>query len=318
MPIDPTLNRLIKKAYLNGFGDIHHFSADKMRQYLTHPRLKDSQANYQDYLTSNEIPLRCYSPNHDTGDHPLGVVIYLSATAFIMDRLDASNDYCQLLANKLNMRVINIAHRLAPEHKFPGFLHDCLQSIEWIAQEANRLNIDPDNIALWGESSGASIAATCTHVFRDQGRQLIRSQTLFYPMVDLVTSFPSREKYAYGYMLDKSFIAWLDSQGFTAEQDRACPLASPLLSKNFHDLPPATIILAEYDPLHDEGLAYAKKLKEAGVEVALKQFDGTIHGFMRFYPKIQASIDALEFACTSPVIATQSVAKGKQSRSRND
>lgn len=297
MPLDPTLHRLIKKAYLNDFGNIHTFTADKMRLYLSHPKLNGSQANYQDFVTDTGITLRCYSPNNDSLEKALPAVIYLSATAFIIDRLDASNDYCSLLANRLNMRIINIAHRLAPEHKFPGFLHDCLDSIRWIAKHADLLNIEPTKISLWGESSGASIAATCTHVLRDQGTPLIKHQTLFYPMVDLVSPFPSKEQYAEGYMLDRKFIQWLDSQGFTPAQNRACPLASPLLSENFFDLPPATIISAEYDPLRDEGIAYAKKLKQAGVKVSHQVFEGTIHGFMRFYPKIKASEEALQFAC---------------------
>lgn len=267
-----------------------------MRQYLTHPKLKIEQASYQDFMTSTGITLRCYTPHGTAPDLTLPVMIYLSATAFVLDRLEASNDYCSLLANTLKMRLINIAHRLAPEHKFPQFLYDCLDSIYWIADNAHLLNIDPHKISLWGESSGGSIAATCTHILRDQNKPLIAHQTLFYPMVDLVTPFPSKEKYAHGYMLDRKFIQWLDSQGFTPEQNRACPLASPLLSSNFQNLPPATIILAEYDPLHDEGLAYAEKLSNAGVSVALKKFDGTIHGFMRFYPKIEASVKALEFA----------------------
>lgn len=297
MEVDPTLKRLIKKAYLNGFGEIHHFSPEKMRLYLTHPKIKVSQASYQDYKTDDSLTLRCYTPTNVSPQEPLPAVIYISATAFVIDRLDASNDYCSLLANTLNMRIINIAHRLAPEHKFPGFLNDCLSSIEWIVNHAKSLNILPSKIALWGESSGGSIAATCTHVLRDRQCSYIAYQTLFYPMVDLVTPFASKEKYAYGYMLDKTFIQWLDSRGFTSEQNRACPLASPLLSPYFNDLPPATIILAECDPLHDEGLAYAEKLREANVSVNLIEYPGMIHGFMRFYPKIRSTQAALNNAC---------------------
>lgn len=295
--MDPTLNRLIKKAYLNGFGDIHLFSAEKMRKYLTHPKLNVVQASYQDFKTADSIALRCYTPAHCEPSEQLPAVIYISATAFIIDRLDASNDYCSLLANTLGMRLINIAHRLAPEHKFPRFLNDCIESIEWIAEHADELKIDPTKIAIWGESSGASIAATCTHVFRDKGSNLISHQTLFYPMVDLVTPTLSKEQYAYGYMLDKTFIQWLDERGFHPDQDRACPLASPLLSSNFCNLPPATIITAEHDPLKDEGNAYVEKLKNAGVNVNHIEFKGMIHGFMRFYPKIAATQIALNYAC---------------------
>lgn len=295
--MDPTLNRLIKKAYRNGFGDIHLFSAEKMRKYLTHPKLKIIQASYQDFKTTDSIALRCYTPADCEPVDLLPAVIYISATAFIIDRLDASNDYCSLLANTLRVRVINIAHRLAPEHKFPRFLNDCIESIEWVAEHAKELNIDSNKIAIWGESSGASIAATCTHVFRDKGANLLCHQTLFYPMVDLVTPYPSKEEYAFGYMLDKTFIEWLDDRGFYPDQDRACPLASPLLSSNFRDLPCATIITAEHDPLKDEGTLYAEKLKSNGVQIAHKECEGMIHGFMRFYPKIVGSQIALNFAC---------------------
>jgi acetyl esterase len=294
--MDPTLNRLIKKAYLNGFGDIHLFSAEKMRTYLTHPRIKVTQASYQDFKTADSTALRCYTPIHCQSSELLPAVIYISATAFIIDRLDASNDYCSLLANTLGMRVINIAHRLAPEHKFPRFLNDCIDSIKWIAAHADSLNINQNKISIWGESSGASIAATCTHVLRDEGSNILSHQTLFYPMVDLVTPHPSKDQYAYGYMLDKTFIQWLDKRGFHPEQDRACPLASPLLSPNFHNLPPATIITAEYDPLRDEGRAYVEKLKLANVKVIHKEYTDMIHGFMRFYPKIASSRLALQFA----------------------
>lgn len=296
MPLDPTLKRLITKAYLNGFGDIHHFSSAQMRRYLSHPKLKVEQASYEDYKLQDALQLRCYTPKGKE-ETLLPAIIYISATAFVIDRLDASNDYCSLLANELQMKIINIAHRLAPEHKFPRFLHDCLDSIKWIHEQAALLKIDQDKIGIWGESSGASIAATCTHVLRDEGNPILKHQTLFYPMVDLVTPFASKSLYAYGYMLDKPFIEWLDARGFQPEQDRTCPLASPLLSSDFSHLPRAVIITAEFDPLRDEGEAYVQKLREANVFVNAKRFEGMIHGFMRFYPKIETTRHALEYAC---------------------
>lgn len=297
MPVDPTLKRLITKAYLNGFGEIHHFSAQQMRQYLTHPKIRVEKAAHQDFLTDQAIMIRCYTPHGFEANTQLPAVIYLSASAFVIDRLDASNDYCSLLANNSKMKIINIAHRLAPEHKFPQFLYDCLDSIRWCYRNAHVLNIDNTKMSIWGESSGGSIAATATHLLRDANESIIQYQTLFYPMVDLVTPYPSKELYGQGYMLDKSFIAWLDKQGFTPEQDRSCPLVSALLSVNFQHLPPATIITAEFDPLRDEGELYADKLRTAGVVVSHKRFDGMIHGFMRFYNKVEKANEALTFAC---------------------
>jgi len=298
MSLDPFIKRLIAKAYLNGFGDIHHFTHEQMRRYLSHPKLNVEQASYQDFSTNEALILRCYTPQAALNE-TLPAVIYISATAFVIDRLDASNDYCSLMANHLQMKVINVAHRLAPEHKFPRFLTDCIDSVKWIYQNAKQLNIFPDKISVWGESSGGSIAASTAHVLRDEGLDIIKHQTLFYPMVDLVSPFPSKEMYGHGFMLDKAFIQWLDARGFHPEQNRADPLASPLLATNFDQLPPATIITAEYDPLRDEGEAYTQKLLAVNVKVNAKRFAGTIHGFMRFYNNVPAAKEALEFACST-------------------
>ncbi|MGE3318735.1 MAG: alpha/beta hydrolase [Candidatus Berkiella sp.] len=299
MPMNPTLKRLLTKAYLNGFGDLHKLSHEEIRHYLQHPKIKVLAAPFQDFQTRHGLVLRCYTPSSCDSSVSMPAVVYLSATAFVLDRLDACNDYCSLLANNLQMKVINIAHRLAPEFKFPRFLYDCTESIEWIADNTALLNIDPDKIAIWGESSGGSIAATCTHVLRDAGKNIIKYQTLFYPMVDLVNSFRSKMLYSEGFMLDKSFVTWLDERGFEPSQDRSCPLASPLLSSDFSRLPPATIVTAQYDPLRDEGEAYAQKLAQAKVPVLLKRFNGMIHGFMRFYPKVSTTQAALDYACVA-------------------
>ncbi len=298
--MNPTLKRLLTKAYLSGFGELHRLSHEEIRRYLQHPKLKVLEAPFQDFQTSHGLTLRCYTPTSLKEEESASpAVIYLSATAFVLDRLDACNDYCSLLANNLGMKVINIAHRLAPEFKFPRFLYDCTESIEWIADNAALLGIDANKIAIWGESSGGSIAASCTHVLRDKGKPIIQHQTLFYPMVDLVNDFRSKRLYSNGFMLDKTFVEWLDARGFHPEQDRSCPLASPLLATDFTQLPPATIISAQYDPLRDEGETYATKLNKAGVKVLSKRFMGMIHGFMRFYPKVEATQAALDFACAA-------------------
>ncbi|MGE4349879.1 MAG: alpha/beta hydrolase [Candidatus Berkiella sp.] len=301
MSLNPVISRLIQKAYKMGFADIHTFDEEKMRAFLTHPKFRTNSAPFVDYKTHQNVTLRCYTPicplSNKALEEPMGVLIYLSATAFVLDRLDANNDYCSLLANTLQMKVINIQHGLAPEHKFPKFLDDCVDSIIWLIEESHRLAILPEKLVIWGESSGGSIAASCTHVLRDRGLDYIKHQTLFYPMVDLVNSYPSKEMFGFGYMLDKTFIHWLDERGFYPTQDRSHPLVSPLLSRNFNHLPPATIITAHYDPLRDEGELYAEKLKQANVPLHHKRFDDMIHGFMRFYGKVPTCHEAFTTAC---------------------
>lgn len=297
MPLNPAIKRLIDRAYQNDLGNLHLFDENKIRNYLRHPRIKTGLGTCEDYKLPNNITIRGYAPYNSNQTIIKPAIIFISATAFVLDRLGASDDYCRHMANTLNMRVFNIQHRLAPEHKFPVYLDDCVDGILWIANQAAKLKIDPNKIGIWGESSGATIAASCTHALKNKNIDLIKHQTLFYPMVDLVTPFPSKLKYGSGYMLDQSFINWLDQRGFTPEQDRSNPYISPLLSENFALLPPATIITAKYDPLRDEGLAYTDKLRNAQVPVFHKQFDDMIHGFMRFYGKIDAAQDAFTLAC---------------------
>ncbi|MGD9591866.1 MAG: alpha/beta hydrolase, partial [Candidatus Berkiella sp.] len=299
MIVDPMLKRLIAKAYLNGFGDLHLFSPEQMRLSLRPAKFNVQKASYQDFITEGGITLRCYSPSNTDSKQNLPGVIYISANAYVVNRLDTSNDYCSLLANELQMKVISVSHRLIPEFKFPKFVYDCLESIKWIYAHSEKLNLAHDKLSLWGESSGGNIATACTHLLRDEGLPLIKYLTLFYPMMDLITPFASKTQFEYGFMLDKPFIEWLKINAFHHAQEYADPLASPLFATSFNNLPPTTIITAECDPLRDEGEAYVTKLQAANIKVAAKRYDGMIHCFMRFYPKLSASKEALNFACTT-------------------
>ncbi len=296
MVSDPLLKRLIAKAYLNGFGNLHLFTPEQMRLSLRPTKFNIEKASYQDFITDNGITLRCYCPSNQQFNETLPGVLYISANAYVLNRLDSGNDYCSLLANSLQMKIISVSHRLIPENKFPRFVYDCLDSIKWVHKNASQLHLDQDKLSLWGESSGGNIAAACTHLLRDEKSSIIKYQTLFYPMMDLVTPFSSKKEFEYGYMLDKPFIDWLDFNAFHPEQDRSDPLASPLFSTSFENLPPATIVTAQCDPLRDEAEAYVKKLEEANVNVAFKRFEGMIHCFMRFYPKLKDTHVALNFA----------------------
>lgn len=299
MPLDPTLKRLLNSAYLKGFGELHHLSIDQMRRLLSHPNPKIEMLNYQEFQLDEVVKLRLYPPKNVNPAERLPAVLYIPATGFIVDRLEASNHYCSLLADKLHMKVFSLSHRLIPEYQFPSFLHDALAAIQWIDKHADQLTILPTKIAIWGESSGATIAASSTHALRNQGLTIIKHQTLFYPMVDLVNTFPSKEQYQEGCMLDQGFLQWLDGHGFLPAQCRRDPYISPLLSPDFTGLPPATLITAELDPLRDEGEAYGEKLRSAAIAVKTLRVDGMIHGFMRFYRKVFAAQKAMDFACAA-------------------
>jgi acetyl esterase len=297
MPLDPALKRLVAMVYRTGFGELHQYTPEQIMEVLRLPTLKITPVLSSDFTIREDLSVRCYSPDNQSTDSNLPAVIFLCATGYIIDHNASSNEYCSLLANKLGMKIIYISHRLAPLCTFPDFLYECLDAIKWIHQNPTKMGIDPNKIAIWGESSGGNIAASLTHLLRDEGLDIIRHQTLVYPMVDLSHDYPSKKEYAHGYLLDITFIDYLEKMVFSAGKYRKDGLASPLQNANFNKLPPATLITAECDPLRDEGEHYAIKLKAHANKVSAKRFDGMIHGFLRFYNKLPIANEAFDFAC---------------------
>lgn len=298
MPLDPVLKRYLSHLYAKGFGEIHRYTIEKLRPTLTYPPLKPHNALYTDLFTSGGLMLRAFSPTTDPTACLPGV-LFVCGTAFLVDRQDASINYCSFLANKLRMRLFNMVPRLAPEHKLDQMVHDCVQNVEWLCQQAHSLGIDPEKIAIWGESSGGSIAASATHLLRDQDKNILKHQTLFYPKTDYATLYPSQTEYAFGYMLDRTFTEKIMANIFSVEHNPADPIFSPINSTNFKQLPPATLITAECDPLRDEGESYVKKLQDAGIPVTFKRYAGMIHGFAQFHEKIDHAKQAVHFATTA-------------------
>lgn len=285
-------------VYRTGFGELHQYTPEQIMEVLRLPSLKIQPMQSNDFTIREDLSVRCYTPDNHPSDLALPAVIFLSATGYIINHSASSNEYCSLLANKLGMKIIYISHRLAPVCTFPDFLYECFDAIKWIHQHPNQMGIDPNKIAIWGESSGGNIAASLTHLLRDAGFNIIRHQTLVYPMVDLSHDYPSKKEFAHGYLLDITFINYLEEMVFSAGKYRKDGLASPLQNPNFDKLPPATVITAECDPLRDEGEQYANKLKAHGNMVSAKRFDGMIHGFLRFYNKLPLANEAFDFACS--------------------
>lgn len=298
MPLNPTLKRLINIAYRNDFANLHNFPVEKMRSYLTHSKIRTPKAPFCDITVNPKVKLRCYTPAKATENEILPGIVFISASAFIIDRLDASNHYCSLIANESHMKVINISHRLAPEHKFPKFYYDCRDSIQWLAQFGKDYAIDTDKISIWGESSGGTIAASLAHLLKDADKPIIKYQTLIYPLLDILGTYPSKEAYSMGYMLDKTFMKWLEERALEPDHDPSHPLTSPIRHTDFHHLPATTLFTAQYDPLRDEGELYVKKLKAANIPVYHKRYPGMIHGFMRFFNNIEEPKEAMSLACT--------------------
>ena len=230
-------------------------------------------------LDADGIRLRLYRPN-DRRDR--GAIVYFHGGGWVIGSLDTHDDVCRKLALALDHPVISVDYRLAPEHPFPTPLDDCVSAVQWIHEHALELGIDPDRIAVGGDSAGGNLAAVVANL-----RPVpLCFQMLIYPVTDARRGSQSYRDNADGYRLTASGMKWFcdhylsgsPNGSLVSEND---PLVSPLLADTsvLAAAPPALVITAEYDPLRDEGEAYAQLLLEAGVPCTLTRYYGQIHGF---------------------------------------
>jgi acetyl esterase len=184
-----------------------------------------------------------------------------------------------LLAKESGCVVIAVDYRLAPEHPFPAPLDDCYQATEWVTNNAALLNIDKNKIAVGGDSAGGNLAASVCIRARDEGGPKLVHQLLIYPVTDIAMDTESYNSNADGYMLTRESMVWFWNH-YVGDKFDDSPLASPLKTADLSNLPTATVLTAEFDPLRDEGEAYGENLKSAGVTTLIKRYDGLIHGFV--------------------------------------
>lgn len=236
-------------------------------------------ANFKIPAAHGEISARAYGPVA-AGGEALPALVYFHGGGFVVGDLDTHDGLCRLFAHEGGFRVISVDYRRAPEHKWPAPLADATVALRWIFENASALGVDAGRIAVGGDSAGALLTASLTHVMKESGGAAIAFQLLLFPATDLAGHFASMEKFGVGYFMDKQTIDWNNEQLLPPGADRASPQISPLRAKDFAGLPPAYVMLGGYDPLHDEGLAYAEKLRGAGVKVTVADYDDMVHCFI--------------------------------------
>jgi acetyl esterase len=240
-----------------------------------------------------ELSLRAFTPVA-AGGEALPALVYFHGGAFRVGDLDTHEPICRLLAGEAACRVIAVDYRLSPEHKFPAAVEDAMAATHWIEANASRLAIDPNRVAVGGDSAGGNLAAVICQQAKEQGAPKIVYQLLLFPVTQLGSSFPSMQEFATGYFLEKEPLDYC-YRGYAEGTDYSDLRLSPLLATDLSDLPPAYVMLAGCDPLHDEGLAYAEKLREAGVEVAIADYPGMLHCFtmmLSVFPQAQEAMSA--------------------------
>jgi len=229
------------------------------------------------------VPLstRLYRPLKAAAQ-PLPGLLYLHGGGYVVGSLDSHDTLCASLAERAGCIVISLAYRLAPEWRFPTAVEDAEDAWHWLVAEAARLGIDPQRLALAGDSVGGSLCAVLSRelALRDAISQP-RLQVLIYPVTDASRPRDSIERYGVGHLLEKDSLEWFYQQYQRSAEDRQDPRFSPLLGTVPAGLAPTLLIVAECDPLHDEGLAYAELLQRSGAQVELSLYSGMTHDFLR-------------------------------------
>jgi acetyl esterase len=226
---------------------------------------------------------RLYVPDTAEAANPGPLVVYYHGGGWVAGDLDTHDQPCRLLARTSGARVLSVDYRLAPEHPFPIPVQDALAAFRDASARAAEYGADPARIAVAGDSAGGHLAAvTCQQATRDGG-PVPAFQLLIYPVTDCVNVAQSRLTFAEGFILTKPNMDWYELQFFGPDGDRRDPRASPLLADELRGGPPALVVTAGFDPLRDEGEAYARRLREAGVRTLLRRHDGYVHGFMHAF-----------------------------------
>lgn len=223
------------------------------------------------------IPARFYEPpNLGLEDRPL--IVYFHGGGWTIGDLDTCDSVCRFLALQVPATVLSVDYRLAPEHPFPAAVEDALAAFRWAA-ESPRLGVDRSRVAVAGDSAGGNLAAATCLLARDSVGSTPAMQALIYPITDAVGGQTSREEFARGFLLSRADMDWYENHYLSPDVDHADPRVSVLRAADLSGLPPAYVATAGFDPLRDEGEAYAKRMQEAGVEVILRRHPGLTHSF---------------------------------------
>jgi acetyl esterase len=240
---------------------------------------------------NGEIPIRVYTPR-DSGGEKLPVLVLYHGGGWVIGDLESHDNQCRYLANEADTIVVAVDYRLAPEHVFPAGVKDCVAATEWVLTNADSIGGDSSRVAVTGDSAGGNMAAVVALQLKDK----IIFQLLVYPVTDFSDAvYPSREAFGGGgYFLSMEDMAWFG--GLYTNNGEVSLLGDHATVMSVNDLTgvaPALTITAGFDPLRDEGKAYADKLKQAGIQSDYKCYDGTIHGFTLFPGALEAGKDAL-------------------------
>jgi acetyl esterase len=290
MPIDPQAQAFVDAMIASGEPPLHELTPEQARAIPdTFPEILGpgpEVAVVRDVPIpgpAGEIPARVYEPVED----PPATVVYYHGGGWVIGTLDAFDASARVLARESGCRVVSADYRLAPEHPYPAAVEDAFAAARWAAAEFD------GPLVVSGDSAGGNLAAVVALRARDEGGPEIAYQVLVYPVVDAGMDTPSMEEYAEApLVLNRLGMRWFWDYYAPDPARRSEPWASPLRAESHAGLPPAYVLVAQHDPLRDEGLAYAEKLKAAGVPVTVRRYDDQIHVFFTLVNVVDAATTA--------------------------
>ncbi len=229
------------------------------------------------------IPIRIYEPRDDAGEGPRPACVFLHGGGWVVGDIDTHDLTSRALANAAGCLIVSVDYRRAPEAPFPAPLEDCYAVTTWLADDPDlgeAIRIDPERIAIGGDSAGATLATGVALLARDRDGPDLARQLLVYPVTDHAFDTDSYTENASGYFITRGDMERFWDDYLETDLDGDHPYASPLRAPDLADLPPATVLTAGFDPLRDEGRAYANRLEDAGVPVNRLEYPDMIHGFL--------------------------------------
>ena len=294
MPVDPQIAELLTQAALTDPRGIEELTVEQARirggsaVVATVPF--EEVAEVRDVVVGHEPQLaaRLYRPR--TGTLPL--LAYFHGGGWVVGSVALSDNYCRAIANASRCAVLSVEYRLAPEHRYPAAADDAYAATRWAAENAAELGIDADRLAVAGSSAGGNLAAVVCLMARERGGPKIALQLLHVPVMDHDFTRASYVRYATGMGLTRAGMEWFWRHYAPDAARRDEPHASPLRAKELRGLPPAIFVVAECDPLRDEGAAYAERLRQAGVPVTYLEYRGMVHSFMGWSAVVPAGARA--------------------------
>ncbi|MGZ4676950.1 MAG: alpha/beta hydrolase [Acidimicrobiia bacterium] len=303
MPLDPQAQVVIDLIESLGFGTVtdatdpielrHLMDAAAVQSTVVVETVEDREAPGP----HGPVPVRVYRP---AGADPKPLLVYYHGGGWVLGSLATHDDICRRLATAVDAVVVSVDYRMAPEHLFPAAVDDSFAALTWAHAHAAELGADPDRLVVAGDSAGGNLGAVVSQLARSAG-PAISFQLLVYPVTDFEFTSVSMNENAEGYYLSRDMMRWFYGRYLNDPTEGADPRVSPLRATDLGGLPPAFVITAQYDPLRDQGIAYAEALRAAGNDVAMTMYEGLFHGFFGML----ADIDAAKVAFDDAVAAVR-------------